>query len=129
MTFLNNFFVSKSIQKLFGDLREGVCPSLWFQYELLTPLELGERSIPVRKFLFGKTEICMCYDCPTLFHGVTVNFQYRILANSLPYQHSIIILSQALTYAPCDTRLIMCNLLIVSRRILIAFVRTRDKKS
>ena len=65
MTFLNNFCVSKLIPKLSGHLREGVCPSLWFQYELLTPLELGERSISVKKFRFGKTKTCMCYNCPT----------------------------------------------------------------
>ena len=59
MTFPNNFFIWKTYLLLFTHLREGVCPSLGFQYELLTPLELRERLI------FEMQGMCM-------FHGMKI---------------------------------------------------------
>ena len=45
VTGIDNFFVAQPSQKLFTGLREDHCPDVWFQYELLTPNSLRERSV------------------------------------------------------------------------------------
>ena len=59
MTFLNNFYICKSFLLQYKGVWEGICPSLGFEYELLTPLELGERLIFVNNYVLQKLK-CAC---------------------------------------------------------------------
>ena len=61
MVGIDNFLLTESFQQLFRDIREEHCPDFWFQYELLTPNSLGERSIWFWKSGITKCSICKCW--------------------------------------------------------------------
>ena len=54
MVYVNNFFVKNTIQKLFGGFGVYVCPSPAFEYEVLTPNSLRERSFAIQRSGFRK---------------------------------------------------------------------------
>ena len=63
MTGVDNFFVKLPIQKLFGGAQDVYRPDLWFQWELLTPNSLRERSNSMLELAFEKCLICMRWKC------------------------------------------------------------------
>ena len=62
VTGVDNFFVKLPIQKLFGGAQDVYCPDLWFQWELLTPNSLRERSNSMLELAFEKCPICMRWN-------------------------------------------------------------------
>ena len=115
MTFLNNFLLTKCFRSLFRGVWEHVRPSLWFQYELLTPLELGERSMLVKISNLRKRRICMCCKCPMLFHLITANFIIVSRLTSLSFHDFIVISYARHHYCHVIYNVIQCPVPVVFR--------------